>query len=208
MATQNKLTAQQTARMEQAAIVRTIGARMKAAREMCNMSQLRAAESLGYKNSSKLSKVEGATDTLSVPLRVIRRASEVYEVSIDYLFGALDDWERGARMTQEREVSRWMFAAWDEAHKRDMEVLRALHDRLEAMSGVIAAMVDAGAEANAALTRFAELNPEFDDMRAGSRLVASVERVAGAAGAAKAKMARFRIECKAASVSNTQLKLL
>ena len=74
-------------RMEQAAAVKTIGARMRQARELCNLSQSAAAKRLGYSNSSKLSKVEGATDTNSVPLWLILRAAKVYEVSIDFLFG-------------------------------------------------------------------------------------------------------------------------
>lgn len=60
---------------EQARLVQTIGARLAEARELCNMSQSVAAQRLGYSNSSKLSKVEGATDTNSVPLWLIVRAS-------------------------------------------------------------------------------------------------------------------------------------
>lgn len=73
-------------RIEQVAAGETIGARMREARELCNMSQSAAARRLGYSNPSKLSKVEGATDTNSVPLWLIVRAASVYEVSIDYLW--------------------------------------------------------------------------------------------------------------------------
>jgi len=195
-------------RVEQASAVKAIGARMREARELCNMSQSVAAKRFGYSNPSKLSKVEGATDTNSVPLWLIVRASQVYEVSIDYLFGSSDDWETGARMSQERDVSRWVFDTWEKARQRDMETLRKLHNKVEAMGESIAAMLTTSDDANSALIRFIELNPEFEDMRAGSRLVSSVERVSDAAKSAKAKMMRFRCECFVAAPETNQLSLM
>ena len=115
-------------RLEQAAIVKTIGTRMRQAREMCNLSQSAAAKRLGYANSSKLSKVENATDTNSVPLWLILRAAKAYEVSVDYLFGATDDWEISARMTQEREVSPWLWDAMERARLRDPSSLPPIFD--------------------------------------------------------------------------------
>jgi len=196
-----------TIRQEQAAAVKTIGARMRAARELCNLSQNAAAKRLGYSNSSKLSKVEGATDTNSVPLWLILRAANVYEVSIDFLFGASDDWETGARMTQEREVSAWLHDTWEKARQRDMEVLKRLHDRMQTLAQTVADMVVLAEDAGLALTRFAELNPAFEEMRAGSRLVAAVERASNAAKSAKTKMARFRMECTLAAADTHQLSL-
>jgi len=198
---------QPAGKIEQAAIVKTIGQRMRQARELCNLSQVEAARRFGYSNPSKLSKIEGATDTNSVPLWIIVRAASLYEVSIDFLFGASDDWETGARMTQEREVSQWMFSAWEASRRRDMEILRLIHNKVEAMDESVAAMVASGIEAHAALTRFHELNPSFIDMRAGSRLEGAVARVKDAADAARARMKRFRCECSMAATETNQLKL-
>ncbi len=194
-------------RIEQAAVVKTIGARMREARELCNMSQSAAAKRLGYSNPSKLSKVEGATDTNSVPLWLIVRAASVYEVSIDYLFGCSDYWEAGSRMTQERETSAWLFDTWEKARRRDMETLRKLHNKVEAMEEAIATMLAASDETGAALERFIELNPEFEDMKAGSRLTGSIGRAADAAKNAKARMTRFRLECSIAAADTNQLSL-
>ncbi|WP_238512744.1 helix-turn-helix domain-containing protein [Pandoraea apista] len=196
-----------TTRQEQAAAVKTIGARMRAARELCNLSQSAAARRLGYANPSKLSKVELATDTNSVPLWLIVRAARVYEVSVDFLFGATDDWEVGARMTQEREVSAWMFDAWEKARQRDMETLKRLHDRVQTLTDAVAVMLAASEDSSLALARFAELNPEFEEMRAGSRLVGAVERANESAKAAKTKMERFRMECAVAAPQTHQLSL-
>lgn len=202
-----KKTTSATTRKEQASAVKTIGARMRQARELCNLSQSAAARRLGYSNPSKLSKVEGATDTNSVPLWLIVRASSVYEVSIDFLFGVTDDWEVGARMTQERATSAWLFDAWEKARQRDMDVLRKLHNKVEAMEEAIGLMLAATDDVGAALARFAELNPVFEDMKAGGRLVGAVERATDAAKNAKAKMTRFRVECTLAAAESNQLSL-
>jgi len=208
MAAEKKSTGKPTTiRQEQAAAVKMIGARMRQAHELCNLSQNAAAKRLGYSNSSKLSKVEGATDTNSVPLWLILRAAKVYEVSIDFLFGASDDWETGARMTQEREVSAWLQDVWEKSRQRDMETLKRLHDRVQTLAETVADMVVLAEDAGLALTRFAELNPAFEEMRAGSRLVSAVERASNAAKSAKAKMARFRMECKMAAADTHQLSL-
>ncbi|ALS62278.1 MULTISPECIES: helix-turn-helix domain-containing protein [Burkholderiales] len=206
MATEKK-TMSLTTRQEQAAAVKTIGARMRAARELCNLSQSAAARRLGYANPSKLSKVELATDTNSVPLWLIVRAARVYEVSVDFLFGATDDWEVGARMTQEREVSAWMFDTFDKLRQRDMETLKRLHDRVQTLTDAVAVMLAASEDASVALARFAELNPAFEEMRAGSRLVSAVERASDSAKAAKTKMERFRMECAVAAPQTHQLSL-
>lgn len=196
-----------TAKSEQAVIVKTIGSRLRKARELCNLSQSVAAKRLGYTNPSKLSKVEGATDTNSVPLWLIVKAAQIYEVSIDYLFGASDDWEIGSRMSQERDVSQWVFDAWEKARQRDMDVLKRLHNKVDAMAAAIAETMESAENADAAMRRFAEVNPEFQDMRAGARLLSSIERVSDSAKNAKAKMTRFRCECAVASRNTSQLSL-
>lgn len=194
-------------RREQAAIVRTIGARMKQARELCNLSQSVAARRLGYANSSKLSKIEGAMDSLSVPLWLILRASKVYEVSVDFLFGASDDWDIGTRMTREREVSVWLWEAMEKVRLRDMEALRRLHDKVAAMEEGMGLALATSQDVSAALARFVELNPEFNEMRAGSRLVGAVDRASESAAHVKARMDRFRVECALAAADTHQLSL-
>ena len=42
-----------------AALSKTIGARLRQARDLCGYSQMKAAELLGYSNSSRLAKIEG-----------------------------------------------------------------------------------------------------------------------------------------------------
>jgi transcriptional regulator with XRE-family HTH domain len=194
-------------RKEQAAIVKTIGERMRQARELCNLSQSAAARRLGYSNPSKLSKVEGATDTNSVPLWLLIRAAAAYEVSVDYLFGVTDDWETGARMTQERETSAWLFDTWEKTRRHDMDTLRRLHDRIAALNDTVAVMLVASEDVASALDRFSTLNPEFEEMRAGSRLVGTIERATNSALNAKARLGKLKMECKLAAADTRQLSL-
>lgn len=190
-------------RAEQAAAVRTFGARMKQARELCNMSQLTAAERLGYANSSKLSKVEIATDGNSVPTWLIVRASRVYEVSTDYLLGQTDEWEIGMRIPIEGEASEWLFKAFRKTSQREMLVLLELHKKMVVIESGLTKMHGAIGEVNAALERFRELHPNFEtDMRGSARLVGAIERAIASANDAQMCMRKFKMECTLAASSD------
>lgn len=158
-------------RHRQAEIVKTIGARLKAARELNNLSLSEAAQRLGYSNPSKLSKVENATDTNSVPLWLIRDAAKLYDVSCDYIYGLADDWETGVP----RGVSIFLLDQWDAMRKRDMAVLTILSQRLEVATGCLPKIESQAGEILEAFQRVIDLNPEYQDLRGGARLSASAE---------------------------------
>lgn len=188
---------------ERSALAKSIGKRLKEAREVAGFSQISAAKLFGYKNSSKLAKIEGGADTSSVPHWVVKRAAEIYEVSTDFLYGISDDWELSARACMERDVSKWVFNMWDAARMRDMEVLKRLQSRVDVTRGSICSMLEASVEIRGALDRFIALNPEFEEeMRGGSRLVAAVGKVEDVAYGAKIKLNRFREECRIAEKSS------
>ena len=196
------------AKKEQAALVKTIGERLKDARELCNLSQQSAAQKLGYRNSSKLAKVERATDTNSVPLWLIMRAAKLYEVSVDYLFGLNEDWEKSARLTIERQTGLWLHEQWEILRRRDLAVLQSLYARTETLDGVVAEQLTLTKELKEALNSFRYLNPDFDDYRGGNRLVSVSEKIQDAILKAESKLKRFRQECRIANEqSNLQLKL-
>jgi len=175
---------------EQLALVRVIGARLEEARELCNLSQLVAAKRLGYSNSSKLSKVEGATDTNSVPLWLILRAARMYGVSIDFLFGVTDDWEAGAGLGEQA----FLLEAWEQARRRDLAALLEVRRRVVEVARLVPAIAQAAEQVIEALARFREINPGFDEMRAGARLVAVAETLQQHSREAARTVSRFRAD--------------
>ena len=187
-------------KLEQFKIVKTIGARLREARELCNMTQQEAARRLGYSNPSKLAKIEGATDTNSVPLHLIPKAALLYDVSIDFLFGTTDDWEAGIG----RDTSQWLLAAWEDARRRDLEVVSRLYRRVQFVSKTFDALFQVANDVAAALLVVRDRNDCFDELRAGSRLVNSVERQAVAVQEAEVEMRRFRAELVGTQVLSAQ----
>jgi transcriptional regulator with XRE-family HTH domain len=201
-------TANKSMRQERSTLVKVIGDRMRQARELCNLTQITASKRLGYKTSSKLSKIETATNASSVPFWLIERAARVYEVSTDFLFGRIDDWETGSRMTLERNTSQWMFDAWETLRQRDMNVLKLLHDRTETLASAVSSSLSATEDIQAALNRFSELNSDFEEnMRGGARLVAAVERASTAAREADSRMKKHKMGLKLKLSDPRQLSL-
>ena len=177
-------------KQDQASLVQTIGARMREARELCDMPQSVAAKRLGYANPSMLSKVEGATDSNSVPLWLIVRASRLFDVSIDFLFGTSDDWETGLQ----RPVQAWLLDTWQAARVRDLAELEKLHRRVAAVSSLLPAVADEAERTAEAIRSFASQNPEFEDMRGSARLAAAAENLTRHAEKALSTIQRFRVE--------------
>lgn len=184
-----------------AGLAKNIGRRLRAAREIAGIPQSVAAKRLGYANSSKLAKIEGGTDTNSVPHWMILRAARIYEVSIDYLYGESDDWELSSRACQERDVSKWVFETWEAARQRDMDVLRKLVIRFDAINSSVTTMFLASQDVNDAMTRFIELNSEsFEDMRGGARLVSAIHRLLDVTGNCRMQVTRYRRECEVSGI--------
>ena len=173
---------------EQMELVRVIGDRMRRARELCNLSQLVAAKRLGYSNSSKLSKVELASDTHSAPLWLIVRAAKLYEVSVDFLFGLTDDWEIGAQ----RGAQGWLLDVWQEVRARDIALLEHLHDEISAISKHITTLVADAREISNGLETYRTRNPVFDETPASGMLAGRIERHAEHARAAENALRRFQ----------------
>jgi len=174
---------------EQAALVRTIGERMRQARELCNLSQSEAARRIGYANPSKLSKVEAATDTNSVPLWLITAAARVYEVSVDFLFGITDDFETGVP----RAMQPWLLDAWERMRERDLQTLNRVHAEVVTVSGVTADLVAAVGSIGEALSIYRARNEGFDDSPASSLLTHRLARLEACARNAEAGLMRFRL---------------
>jgi transcriptional regulator with XRE-family HTH domain len=180
----------------QSELVKTIGLRLKASRELCNLSLSEAARRLGYSNPSKLSKVENATDTNSVPIRLIRDAARIYEVSTEYLFGLSDDFEAGVP----RGMTPHLLDQWDRIRSRDLQALIALQKHIEAATAVIPAIHRDAQGVIDAIFRLADLNGDaFLDLHGGSILNAAADRLKKSA--ADALQAERRLRLKLATPS-------
>jgi len=178
-----------TGRHEQAALVRRIGERMRHARELCNMSQIEAARCLGYANPSKLSKVESAIDTNSVPLWLLRDAAALYDVSVDFLLGLTDDWETGVP----RGTQGWMLNMWEQFRQRDMLALDRVHREVVVATGHLELMLGAVRELSLATGAYRERNPDFDDTAGSATLVSRLGRLEAAASAADVSLRKLKL---------------
>lgn len=191
-------------RQEQAQLIKVIGTRMREARELCNLSQTEAAKRLGYSNPSKLSKVENATDTCSVPLWLLLRAAKVYEVSLDFLFGVSETFDLSSGLSQERAVAAWLWEAFQKQQTKDMVVLRSLHRRIQKIGETALRVFDCSDRVSDALATFRSANEGFEDMRAGAKLVRAVEMTELTVRELREGLRRFNFECKASNAESLQ----
>ncbi|MGZ8942611.1 MAG: helix-turn-helix domain-containing protein [Methylobacter sp.] len=158
-------------RDEQAQIVKKFGKRMRVARELCGLSQEKAAARFGYLNSSKLNKIEFASDTNSVPLWLVLKASEVYQVSIDFLFGISDEWERDPIVSQQRQVHKWLVERHEKAKDAEANAVHVLHGQQVSIAKAINQILARSKENLNHVEQVRMKNPEFDDLKGGAKLL-------------------------------------
>lgn len=85
---------------EQRLLAMAVGERLQIARDQAGLSQKDAAQLIGYANSTKLSKIETGIHSKQVPLWALKRAAQVYDVSLDYVF-SLEGFNAEGVRTQE-----------------------------------------------------------------------------------------------------------
>lgn len=147
---------------DEVAINKNFGSRMLEARELCKLCRYVAADRLGI-TDNLLYRIETGFDVEQIPLKLVRQASLIYDVSVDYLFGFSDDWEVCEEVKMGREIGAWvhqehrrMFAEWA---ARQMQMEQQLGALLTAVEGV-----------NESFSLFKSMNPGFDSLQAGSQL--------------------------------------
>lgn len=179
---------------ERVALCRTIGTRLREARELAGLSQQDAAQLLGYSNSSKLAKVEGASDTNSVPFWLIAKAAKTYEVSADFLLGISEDWDIEPGERHQRQVGRWLFDTWQAARERDLAAMSALSKKVSFVASSISAIAEKAESVQFAFDRLRTMNANFDDLIAGQKLMSTVEALVDAGRLARLQLRRFHLE--------------
>lgn len=188
---------------EKAELANMIGRRMEAARRLSHLTQDVAAHRLGYNNSSKLSKIEKSSDTMSVPNYIICRAAKLYDVTTDYLYGLSDDWEPSTP----RDVNMFIAQLMEKTTKQNIQAMAQLSNKVRLVTELVELIGSETLEVKEALDSFCAMHPEIEDMRA-SRLISSINRAYHSGKEANNRLARFKKECREHSVSDeNQLKL-
>ncbi|MEI8573561.1 hypothetical protein U737_18990 [Methylomonas sp. LW13] len=172
---------------EKQKIVKTFGQRMIIAREMCGLSGLEAAERLGYANSSKLSKIEHASDPLAIPAFLPYKASIVYQVSLDFLFALSDDWQRDPLISQQCQIQR----ALEQVSAEENNAIRNLFDQLSVVEQAAEVAFNRFGEIKKIVNRFREINPEFDELKLGAKLLRVVDEASSEVAAIGRKLAGY-----------------
>jgi transcriptional regulator with XRE-family HTH domain len=186
---------------EQAQVVKTFGERMVEARKLSGLTQQKAAKLFGYRNSSKLAKIEAASDTNSVPLWIVPRAADIYGVSTDYLFGLSDDWERDPVVSQQRVIGNWLFEHYERLRLKEVNVLRVLGNKIVVLEKAVSHAVVRSKENLETLERLRELNPKYDDMKLGAKLLRLLAETTEEAAGISNELKRFRALTDVASKS-------
>lgn len=162
-------TAQQvtTQKAEQIELIKVIGQRMEKARLLNGLSQKKAAGLLGYKNSSKLAKIENASDTHSVPFMLVNKASVLYQVSMDYLYGHTTIWERNPIAAQQKQVEQWLFQHYDRAQMEEARQIDNIFKRVTELEKIASKSAKRAVENLNTLERMIDINPGCEDTLKG-----------------------------------------
>jgi len=185
-------------KLRQKQVVALYGTRMREARELNNLTQQKAAEKFGYANSSKLAKIENASDTNSFPLWIIPAAADIYGVSIDFLFGKSDDWERDATVCQERDLSNALMAHWERARASELNAIRVLNNKLTSLSRGVSFSLDKAKQLKDLVNKVIDLNQPTDEsegwdgIRYGNKLLNFAIEVAEEAMGIRAELIRYK----------------
>lgn len=156
-----------------------IGKRLRAARKAACKSMEDAAEALGHRNLTQISLWESGKRMIT--LEALTQLADFYGVSVDFLIGRLDD-----QNADPSELNGAMVAgSVSNALRRNFELFvgvmgqqaqaALMHRRFDREQ--LGTIVQVGETLKKAANRFAELNPEFEEMRGGATMVAAIEKV-------------------------------
>jgi len=175
------------------ALAKIVGKRLRASRRAAGVSQAQAADRLSQKGITQISLAEDG-QRLPTLLDMLKYA-DLYAVPLDFLLGRIDDPIAEADEQGQGIVVRAVahsigelfgkFTTAVAAHV-SVSVSNHRHDRYDLLDAIQAAE-----EAELALARVRELNPEFEDLRNGARLEASLRRLSSIG---KRAATRIRVE--------------
>jgi DNA-binding XRE family transcriptional regulator len=177
---------------DEIAIVKIVGERMAEARQLCKLQRHMAAGRLGI-SDKLLEQIESGVDIEHLPLKLVRQASLIYDVSVDYLFDFSSDWEVDPKTRQDREFAAYLHQEQTQLFSRWAVKQLQLERQVEALSaavGVLPAEIEAIVEA---LKTFEVMNPDFDRLPAGSMLQYRIQRAHEKAQGARRVLIRHKV---------------
>lgn len=165
-----------------AAYNKAVGRRFVEARGLAGLSQIRLANAIDVEKGL-VCRVELGIDVgEGVPGWVLHRAAVACGVKTDFLLGLTAESEPDEPGPTFREVAHLSnVRAVREREEHALETA-LLHERVSAFRELAASMDAAAQAVQADLQRVADLNPGWEDMKAGARLAASVEALHDAVG--------------------------
>jgi transcriptional regulator with XRE-family HTH domain len=177
---------------DEVAIIKIVGGRMAEARALCKLPRHVAAERLGIADDL-LAKIEEGVDVETMPLKLVRQASLVYDVSVDFLFGFSNDWEVTEETKQDREFAAYLHQAQTQLFSRWAVKQMRLERQVEAMAPAAGTLTDEIEAIVEALNTFKGMNPEFDKLPAGSMLQYRINRAGEKANEARRALIRHQV---------------
>ncbi len=173
-------------------LVKVVGSRLREARELNNMSLSVAAKRLGYQSGSKLSKIELASDTTSVPFDRVVDAAKLYMVSLDWLSGLTDDWDETVATASERMAACWLLESLEKSRARDLAVIKEAMTQFRLLNEAMLILNGSADKAIQAFQSFSEKNEGFEDMPASNRLLSGINGLKNACMIANGNMNRIK----------------
>lgn len=177
-------------------LIGVIGSRMREAREIAGMQQIHAAKLLGYKNSSRLNKIENSQNVSSISLHIILTAAKIYDVSTDFLLGSSEEWERDARVAGDSSAMSHILELWNDQHLNDLNAIRKNENKVKALCGAVESYSNSVTKCRQSLNIFMDRNKGFDNMKAGATLVNAICGLENAVYNSMAQLKRYKADVK------------
>jgi transcriptional regulator with XRE-family HTH domain len=179
----------------ESALIRTIGSRLRKARELCQPMTIQTAAKMLCIDPGQLRAVETGVDFQNLSLEILPRAAKVYDVSVDYLFGfgSSDDWELCPEAVLAREFGAGTREYCFEELARLGVELMAQQKKLETLTSTVLQLLPAITEVCESLESFQKRNVGFDEMAGGNQLLYRVKKVRQFGNIAKRRLIRTKI---------------
>ncbi|NOR71255.1 MAG: helix-turn-helix domain-containing protein [Methylomarinum sp.] len=182
---------------ESVALAKVIGQRMNEARQLCGYTLTESAQMMGI-SRELLHKYEANFDIAFIPALIVAKAAKSFDVTAEYLYGFVDDWEYDPAVLQERQMG-------VQSHEFYIKQLAVLATRtanqqkqIDTLNESAKALIGAITEMDDALSSFQQMNSSFEDLKVGSQLVYRMKTANDTASNATRKMIRNQLLPKTA----------